>query len=100
MCIISSVQFSHSVVSESATPWTVACQASLSITNSWSLLKLKSVMPTNHLILCCPLLLQPSTFPSIRVFSNVSVLHIYLGSNIYFVKFVYKMQILYIFCFY
>ena len=60
-----------------ATPWTAACQASLSITNSGSLLKLKSiesVMQSNHLILCCPLLLQPSIFPSIRVFSNESVL--------------------------
>ena len=56
-----------------ATPWTAACQASLSITNSWSLLKLISielVMPSNHRILCHPLLLQPSIFPSIRVFSN------------------------------
>jgi len=63
----------------SATPWTVACQASLSITNSQSLLKLMSielVMPSNHLILCRPLLLLPSIFPSIRVFSNESVLHI------------------------
>ena len=54
-----------------ATPWTAACQASLSITNSWSLLKLmsiESVMPSNHLILCHPLLLLPSLFPSIRVF--------------------------------
>ena len=62
-----------------AIPWTAACQASLSITNSWSLLKLmsiKSVMPSNHLILCCPLLLPPSIFPSIRVFSNESVLRI------------------------
>ena len=62
-----------------ATPWTAACQASLSITNSWSLLKLlpiDSVMPSNHLILCHPLLLLPSIFPSIRVFSNESVLHI------------------------
>ena len=62
-----------------ATPWIAACQASLSITNSWSLLKLrsiKSVMPSNHLILCCPLLLLTSIFPSIRVFSNESVLHI------------------------
>ena len=61
------------------TPWTAARQASLSITNSWSLLKLmsiESVMPSNHLILCCPLLLLPSIFPSIRVFSNESVLHI------------------------
>ena len=56
-----------------ATPWTAALQASLSFTVSWSLLKLmsiKSVMPSNHLVLCCPLLLLPSTFPSIRVFSN------------------------------
>ena len=61
------------------TPWTVACQASQSITNSWSLLKLisiKLVMPSNHLIFCCPLLLLPSIFPRIRVFSNVSVLRI------------------------
>ena len=60
------------------TPWTAACQAYLSIINSWSLLKLmliESVMPSNHLILCCPLLLS-SIFPSIRVFSNESVLHI------------------------
>ena len=73
------VQFSRSVVSNSATPWTAARQASLSITNSQSLHKLKSiklVMPSNHLILCCPLLLPPSIFPSIRVFSNESVLHI------------------------
>ena len=73
-----SVQFS-SVASYSAIPWTVAHQASLSITNSRSLLKLmttESVMPSNHLILCCPLLLLPSIFPSIRVFSNKSVLHI------------------------
>ena len=57
------------------TPWTVACQASLSITNFWSLLKLMSielVMTSNHLILCHPLLLLPSIFPSIRVFSNES----------------------------
>ena len=63
------------------TPWTAACQAALSITNSWSLLKLMSiasVMPSNHFILCCPLLLPPSIFPSIRVFSNVSALHIRL----------------------
>ena len=62
-----------------ATPWTAACQASLSITNSQSLPKLmsiESVMPSNHLILCCPLLLLPSIFPSIRVFSNESVLRI------------------------
>ena len=62
-----------------ATPWTAGCQASLSITNSQSLLKLisiKSVMSSNHLILCWPLLLLPSIFPSIRVFSNESFLHI------------------------
>ena len=62
-----------------ATPWTAACQASLSITNSWSLLKpmsIESVMPSNHLILCHPLLLQPSIFPNIRVFSNESAHHI------------------------
>ena len=61
------------------TPWTTACQASLSITNSWSLLKLMSigsVMPSNHLILCRPLLLPPSIFPSIRVFSSESTLPI------------------------
>ena len=61
------------------TPWTAAFQASLSITNSQSSLNLtsiKSVMPSNHLILCCPLLLPPSIFPSMRVFSNESLLHI------------------------
>ena len=61
------------------TPWTAACQASLSIASSWSLLKfmsIESVMPSNHLILCCPLLLLPSIFPSIRVFSNESGLRI------------------------
>ena len=61
------------------TPWTAAHQASLSITNSWSLLKfmsIKSVMPSNHLIICHPLFLLPSIFPSIRVFSNELVLHI------------------------
>ena len=61
------------------TPWSAAHQASLSITNSRSLLKLtsiESVMPSSHLILCLPLLLPPSIFPSIRVFSNESVLHI------------------------
>ena len=59
------------------TPWTAAHQTSLSITNSWSLLKLmfiESVMPSNHLILCRPLLLPPSILPSIRVFSNESIL--------------------------
>ena len=74
--ILSSVQ-SLSHVRLFATPWTAACQASLSITNSWSLLKLmsfESVMPSNHLTLCCPLLLPPSIFPSIRVFLSESVL--------------------------
>ena len=74
--VFSSVQ-SLSRVQLFATPWTAAHQASLSITNSQSLLKLMSidsVMPSNHLILCHPLLLLPSIFPSIRVFSNESVL--------------------------
>ena len=68
--------FSRSVVSDSlhfATPWTAACQASLSFTISWNLVKLtsiESVMPSNHLILCHPLLPLPSIFPSIMVFSN------------------------------
>ena len=76
-CICSVLQFSRSVMSNSATPWTAAHQASLSITNSWSLPKLmsiESVMPSNHLIPCHPLFLQPSIFPSIRVFSNESAL--------------------------
>ena len=75
---ISSVQ-SLSRVRLFATLWTVAHQASLSIINSWSLLKLlsiESVMPSNHLICYCPLFLPPSNFPSIRVFSNESTLHI------------------------
>ena len=66
-------------MSDSATPQNAARQASLSLTNSWSLFKLvsiESVMPSNHLILCRPLLLLPSIFPSIRVFSNKSVLRI------------------------
>ena len=75
-----SVQFSRSVVSEMfMTPWTAAHQASQSITKSQSLLKLMSiwsVMPSNHVIFCHPLLFPPSIFPSIRVFSNDSVLHI------------------------
>ena len=77
-CKFNSVQ-SLSHVQLFATPWTAACQASLSITNSQSLPKLmsiESVMPSNHLILCCPLILPPSIFPSIRVFSNESVIHI------------------------
>ena len=67
--------FSHSVMSDP----TEACQGSLSFTISWSLLKLmsiESIVPSNHLILCCPLLLLPSIFPSMRVFSNESALHI------------------------
>ena len=75
---ISSVQLlSH--VRLFATPWTAACQASLSITYSRSLIKLmsiESVIPSNHLILCCPLLLLPLSFPSISIFSNESVLRI------------------------
>ena len=62
-----------------ATPWTAAHQASLSFTTAWSLLRrmsIESVMPSNHLVLCCPLLLLPSIFPSIRVFPNKSALHI------------------------
>ena len=81
--ILLSVQFSSvqllSHVWLFATTWIAACQASLSLTNSQSLLKLmsiESVMPSNQLILCCSLLLLPSIFPSIRVFSNESVLHI------------------------
>ena len=70
-----SVRFS-SITQSCPTPWTAACQA---ITNSWSLLKLMSIkllMSSNHLILCCPLLLLPSLLPRIRVFSNETVLHI------------------------
>ena len=76
-----SVQFSSvqslSHVQLFMTPWIAERQASLTITNSWSSPKpIESVMPSNHLILCCPLLLLPSIFPSIRVFSNELVLHI------------------------
>ena len=75
-----SVQFSHSVISNSLQPCLISAhQASLSITNTQSLLKLmsiKSVMSSNHLILCHPLLLLPSLFPSISIFSNESVLRI------------------------
>ena len=82
--IVLDFRYMHSVQSLSRVllfpiPWTAACQASLSITNSRSLLKfmsIESVMPSNHLILCHPLLLPPSIFPSIRVFSNESVLSI------------------------
>ena len=79
-----SVQFSHSVMSDSATPWTAPCQASLSFTISWSLLNLmsiESVMPSNHLILCRPHFLLPSIFPSIRGFSSESVLCIRWPKN-------------------
>ena len=80
MGLFSSVQFSCSVVSDSLRPHALAArQASLSITNSRSSPKpmsIESVMPSNHLILCRPLLLLPAIFPSIRVFSNKSVLHI------------------------
>ena len=79
LMILQTAQFSHPVVSNSATPRTAAHQASLSVTNSQSLLKLMAielVMPSNHLILCHPLVFLPSIFPSIRVFSNESVLHI------------------------
>ena len=79
-CEFSSVQFSHSVSARLfATPWTIACQASLSITNCQSLPKpmsIESVMPSNHLILYCPLLLLPPILPSIRVSSNESALRI------------------------
>ena len=81
---ISSVQFSHCHVRLFATAWIAALQASLSITNSQSLLRLMSielVMPSNHLVLCHPLLLVPSIFPSIRVFSNESTLHITWPKN-------------------
>ena len=77
LTITHSVQFSHSVLSDSETLWTAARQASLSVTNCQSLLRLmffESVMPSNHLILCRHLLLLPSIFPSIRVFSNESAL--------------------------
>ena len=74
-----STQFSCSVLADFATPWTALYQASLSITKSQSLIKLmsiESVMPSNHLIFCRPLLLPPSILPSIRIFSNESVLRI------------------------
>ena len=68
-----------SSVQHFVTPWIAACQASLSITNSWSLLKVTSIesgIPSKHLIICHPLLFLPSTFPTIRIFSNESVLRI------------------------
>ena len=76
---LDSVQFSQSVGSDSAIPWTAACQVCLSITNSRSLLILMFIelmMPSNHLILCHPILLPPSDFSSIRAFSNESVLRL------------------------
>ena len=81
---ISSVQFRRSVMSDSATPWIAARQASLSIIKSRSspkLMSIKLVMPSNHLIFCCPLLLLPPIPPSIRVFSNESTLHIRWPKN-------------------
>ena len=77
-CRVCSIQFNCSVMSDSATPWTAAHQASLSFTNSRSLLKpmsIKLVMPSNHLILCHPFLLLPSIFPRNTVFPNESVLY-------------------------
>ena len=78
--VLCSLLFSCSVMSDSLqSPWTTACQPSLSFTNSWSLFKLMSIeseMPSNHLILCCPILLLPSIFLSIRVFPNELSLHI------------------------
>ena len=85
---VSSVQFS-SVAQPCwlfATLWTTACQATLSITNSWSILKLMSIewiMLSNHLILCHPLLLPLSIFPNIRVFSNESALHISIFASVW-----------------
>ena len=83
ICVCMYIHFSSvqslSHVQLFATPWTTARQSSLSKTNSWSVFKLMSidsVMTSNHLIFCCPLLLRSSTFPSIRVFSNESALHI------------------------
>ena len=79
LLLLSSVQFSCSVVSDSLWPHELQHASSLSITNSWSFLKLmsiESVMPPNHLILCRPLLLPPSIFPSLRVFPNESAVHI------------------------
>ena len=80
------LQFSCSVMSDSTAAWTAAHQASLSITNSWNLLKLMSielVMPSNHFILCHPLLLLPSIFPNIRVFSKEAVLCLKWSFSIY-----------------
>ena len=74
--ILSSVQFSHSAVSDSVTPCTAACQAFLSTTKLLKLMSIELVKPSKHLILCCPLLLLSSIFPRISVFSNESVLRI------------------------
>ena len=77
--VVVSVVQSLNCVQLFATPWTAACQAFLSFTISWNLLKvmsIESVMPPNHLILCCPLLLLLSILPSIRIFSSVSALYI------------------------
>ena len=71
--ILDTFQFNCTLVSDIVTPWTAACQDTLSITNTWTMLKLmsiESVMPSNHLSHCHPLLLLPSIFPSIRGFSN------------------------------
>ena len=79
MCVLGGTESEVARVRLFATPWTAACQASLSITNTRSLLKLMSiemVMPSNNLILCYPLLFPPSIFLSIRVFSKQSVFHI------------------------
>ena len=89
---ISSVQVS--CVQLFATPWTAPCQASLSITSSWSLLKLmfiESVMTSNHLILCHPLL-RRSIFPSIRVFSNESVLYICVSFAVLHIGYCYHLS--------
>ena len=78
MFLYPNIQFTCSVVSDSATPWTAACQASLSFTISRSLLKLmsiESVMPSSHFILCHPVLLLPSSFPSISLSQSVVALH-------------------------
>ena len=76
--ILDTFQFNCTLVSDIVTPWTAACQDTLSITNTWTMLKLmsiESVMPSNHLSHCHPLLLLPSIFPSIRGFSNELALH-------------------------
>ena len=77
--MLDALLFSCSFMSDSLTTWTAACQASMTFTISQSLFKhmsIESMMPSNHLILCCPLPLLPLVFPSIRVFSNESALHI------------------------